>query len=171
MDQPPEIRNVEPSSGGSRALVARLAPLRPLAVRVLRFASVGFVGFVTDSLLFTILYRQGVPIADARAVSIVAATFVTWSLNRIFTFGPSNRSPLHEMGRYGVVALVAQGTNYGLFLALMATTRAAAPLVCIVASSGVAALLSFAGQSLFAFAPVRVRPAAAAQAVSSLDAV
>ncbi len=101
--------------------------------------------------MFWGLYNASLSMEVARAVSLALATLVTWFLNRLFTFDPSGRDPLRELVRYVAVAIVAQGFNYGLFLALVRFDAGAHPLICLVVSAVATAALSFTGQSLIAF--------------------
>jgi putative flippase GtrA len=135
---------------------------------ILRFLAVGCVGLAVDSAVFSALYHGGVRAPFARAASIAVATLVAWYLNRHVTFGPSGRAPLAEMVRYAGVALVAQGFNYTVFVALLRLTNEAAPLACLFASSGMAAGLSFTGQSLFAFSRTGSRQPTRADAQFSM---
>ena len=133
----------------------RALPFPPLVWRIARFLTVGLVGLAADSGLFWSLYQAGVSLEVARALSLAVATLVTWGLNRLFTFAPSGRPPLHELARYVAVALVAQGFNYGLFLILVRLDAGAHPLLCLVVSAAATAALSFTGQSLIAFARIK----------------
>ena len=133
-----------------KEVFARL-PLPPLAWRVIRFLMVGLAGLAVDAGLFHWLYGSNVIAPVARAISLVIATLVTWSLNRTFTFDPSGHRPIHEALRYAGVALVAQGFNYLMFLILLHVTGAAHPLRMLVVTAVMTAALSFTGQSLFAF--------------------
>ncbi len=129
----------------------RRLPCPPLIWRIARFLCVGLVGLAVDSGLFWSLLKAGASVEASRAVSLVVATFVTWALNRLFTFAPSGRAPRSELLRYVAVALVAQGFNYGLFLALLRLDAGAHPLICLVISAAATAALSFTGQNLIAF--------------------
>ena len=135
--------------------VERSFPFPPLVWRIARFLMVGLVGLAADSGLFWSLYQADFSLEIARALSLVVATLVTWGLNRLFTFAPSGRSPLHELLRYVGVALVAQGFNYGLFLILVRLDAGAHPLTCLVVSAVATAALSFTGQSLIAFRSIK----------------
>ena len=126
-------------------------PFPPLVWRIARFLIVGLVGLAVDGGLFWSLFQAGVFLEFARAASLAVATLVTWGLNRLFTFAPSGRTPLHELARYVTVALVAQGFNFGLFLILVRLDAGAHPLLCLVVSAVATAALSFTGQSLIAF--------------------
>jgi putative flippase GtrA len=130
-------------------------PLPTIFIRVGCFLSVGVAGLAVDSGLFWLLYSGGKDAALARAVSLAIATLVTWWLNRLFTFAPSGRGMVHEALRYALVALVAQGFNYGLFLTLLQLANRTHPLLCLFASAVLTAALSFTGQSLFAFGQAR----------------
>ena len=159
LSQPSRASQPLPAYGaGSAAWLQRLGrslPFPPLVWRIARFLTVGLVGLAADSGLFWSLYQTGVSLEIARAISLAVATLVTWGLNRLFTFAPSGRPPLHELLRYVAVALVAQGFNYGLFLILVRLDAGAHPLLCLVVSAIATAALSFTGQSLIAFRRAR----------------
>jgi len=110
------------------------------------------VGLLTDAAVFSALHRGDLADAAARLLSLATATTVTWRLNRAFTFGASGRSALVESSRYTLVALVAQGFNYSLFLTLRALLPEWPALAALLVSAGSAALLSFTGQRFFSFA-------------------
>ena len=115
------------------------------------FLCVGLVGLGVDASLFSCLHASGASRALARAVSLAAATGVTWRLNRRFTFAATGRLARAELGRYALVTLVAQGTSYGTFLALSQIAPSAPPLALLVTGAALATGLSFAGQRLFTF--------------------
>ena len=131
-------------------------PLRLLAERLprpLRFLGVGAAGLVTDFCVFTILIGyQPRPLA-MRLVSLACATLVTWRLNRALTFDSSGRRQRDEAMRYGVVTLVAQGTSYAVFAALVLTVLGWLPQAALVIGAAAGALVSYNGHRLFAFAP------------------
>ena len=133
------------------ALAARLG-LPPVFARLARFLAVGLAGLAVDSAVFSLLFSQGSGPASARAASLVAATLVTWTLNRHLTFGSADRAPGREFAVYAGVALAVQGFNYALFLALVFFANNTHPLAWLVASAVVTAALSFTGHSLFTFA-------------------
>jgi len=118
-----------------------------------RFLAVGAGGLAVDSTVFMALHIQDTPRPVARAVSLLAASVVTWLANRAFTFEASGRSRKAEFGRYGLVALGAQGFNYVLFLSLGAMLPEVHPLPLILVSAAAAAVFSYAGQRFFTFGP------------------
>jgi len=120
--------------------------------RALRFLAVGCGGLAVDSAIFLFLHGQGMDEPMARAASLLVATGVTWLSNRHFTFGQSGQRRRVEFGRYGLVALGAQGFNYALFLSLCAAAPAIHPLPLIIVSAAAAAALSYTGQRFFTFA-------------------
>ena len=123
--------------------------------RGVRFACIGCAGLATDSTIFTLLHNDGSSRAAARAVSLLVATALTWSLNRWLTFQRSGRRPADELGRYALVAMGAQGFNYVLFLVLGGMYPAASPLLLILICAVAAAGISYSGQRLFTFRPAR----------------
>jgi putative flippase GtrA len=134
-----------------RVLLARLP-------RPLRFLGVGGLGLATDIALFTVMFMQGMPVLVAGFLAQVAATVLTWRLNRAFTFDHSGRHQGEEAARYAAVTAVAQGTSYAVFAALVVTVLSALPQAAIAIGAAVGALISYNGHRLFAFAPRKSSP-------------
>lgn len=132
-------------------------PLRTLAEylpRPVRFLAVGGIGLTTDLCVFTALIGYAPRPLLMRIVSLAAATLVTWRLNRALTFDSSGRHQGEEAMRYGAVTLVAQGTSYAVFAALiLLSVMAAIPQAALLIGAVVGAFVSYNGHRLFAFAP------------------
>ena len=112
------------------------------------------LGLAADILLFTLLLMQGVHPLLAGLLALVAATVLTWRLNRAFTFGRSGRRQHDEALRYATVTALAQGTSYVVFALLVSTAFAPLPQAAIVVGAAAGALISYNGHRLFAFAPL-----------------
>lgn len=121
-------------------------------LKLIRFLTVGCFGLMTDAGLFSILAQNGHPEFVARAISLGCATFVTWRLNRAFTFEPSGRHSGIESARYASVALGAQFFSYSIFLLLRATAPDWPALIALFTGAVLAAAMSFLGQRFFTFA-------------------
>jgi putative flippase GtrA len=133
-------------------------PLRRLAERLprpLRFLGVGALGLVTDLGVFTAVITLFNAPLIVRLASLAVATVVTWRLNRALTFERSGRRQSEEAMRYAVVTAVAQGISYAVFAALVLSVLHWLPQAALVAGAAVAALFSYFGHRLFAFAPHR----------------
>lgn len=131
-------------------------PLRRLAERLprpFRFLGVGACGLITDLGVFTAISTQFTAPLIVRLVSLAAATLVTWRLNRALTFDHSGRRQGEEAMRYAVVTAVAQGISYAVFAALVLSVLHWLPQAALIAGAAVAALFSYFGHRLFAFAP------------------
>ena len=133
-----------------RALVARLP-------RPARFIIVGCTGLCVDLCLFTAIVAFAPHPLVVRLITLTVATFVTWRLNRAFTFTRSNRAQHAEAMRYAAVTVLAQSTSYLVFAALVLTVLAWLPQAALMAGAVVGAFVSYNGHRLFAFAP-RARP-------------
>jgi putative flippase GtrA len=129
----------------------RLRRLAERLPRPLRFLGVGGLGLITDLGTFTVVFALGLPPLLARVVSLAAATLVTWRLNRALTFDRSGRRSSEEAMRYALVTLVAQGTSYSIFAALLFTRLAAIPQIALLIGAGLSAFISYNGHRLFAF--------------------
>ncbi|WP_244601573.1 MULTISPECIES: GtrA family protein [Rhodoplanes] len=134
-----------------------LAPLLARLPRPLRFLGVGGVGLLTDLSVFTAIPQHLDHPLTVRLVSLAVATLVTWRLNRALTFAASGRRQHAEAMRYAVVTAVAQGTSYAVFAALVLTVLGAIPQAATVIGAAIAALVSYNGHRLYAFAPAAAR--------------
>jgi putative flippase GtrA len=133
-------------------------PLRRLAERAprpLRFLGVGAIGLLTDVSVFTAINAYVAAPLSVRLVSLAAATLVTWRLNRALTFDASGRRQDEEAMRYVAVTVVAQGVSYAVFAALVLSMLHWFPQAALVTGAAVAAVFSYFGHRLFAFAPHR----------------
>lgn len=140
-----------------RARFPRAAFGRALPRNLARFGLVGTAGLAFDAALFTLLASQPLAEPVARALALVAATVLTWRLNRRFTFGDSARREGFEGGCYGMVALCAQGLNFVIFLALRAAVPDIPALAALLAAAACAAVFSYTGQRFVTFRG-RIRP-------------
>jgi putative flippase GtrA len=130
--------------------------IRQLAKRLsrpLRFLAVGGLGITTDIGFFTLSSAHGAHPLIARVLSLGVATLVTWRLNRHLTFERSGRNQSSEAMRYLAVTLVAQATSYAVFALLVVTIMPTLPQLAIVVGAAIAALVSYNGHRLIAFAP------------------
>lgn len=143
-------------------LVRRAMALAPKGLT--RFLVVGVGGLTVDIAVLWLLERMGLGHALARAASLGVATVVTWALNRQFTFGDSGRDARAELGRYALVALVAQSVNYLVFLGVCAAWPAINHSLAAFAGAVVATVFSYSGQRFFTFAPDRPEADAAVRA-------
>ncbi len=103
-------------------LLARVPPERRLlAVQFLRFAIIGTLGFVWDTLVVYAL-RGVMGLYAAGMVSYVVAGSMNWLLNRIWTYRHLSHGAMH---RQLVMFLLANSVglvlNRGLFVVLVAT--------------------------------------------------
>jgi putative flippase GtrA len=136
------------------ALVAPAAALLALAPKgLVRFLTVGVGGLSVDVAVLWVLEQGGLSPVVARAISLSLATLATWALNRQFTFGDSGRQARSELGRYALVALVAQGVNYSLFQAIVHSLPHLNHSLVAVFGAVVATAFSYSGQRFFTFAP------------------
>jgi putative flippase GtrA len=130
--------------------VRRLAERVP---RPIRFFGIGGIGLVTDLGTFTIIAALGPHALIARLGSLAVATMVTWRLNRTLTFDPSGRRQREEAVRYAFVTVIAQGTSYAIFSALVLTVLTTLPQIAIVIGAAIGAVFSYSGHRLLSFAP------------------
>jgi putative flippase GtrA len=151
------------TGGGSTGRILTIASgravwLLPAAARLpqpLRFLLVGTVGLAFDVALFTIMLVEGVGPLTAGFLALVAATALTWRLNRVFTFERSGRPQSNEALRYALVTAAAQSTSYAVFAILVSSALSALPQASIVVGAACGAIVSYNGHRLFAFAPVK----------------
>lgn len=117
------------------------------------FLAVGLAGLAADTVIFNLLHAVGLSPAVARVLSLGAATVLTWTLNRRFSFARTGRREAGELGRYVLVALGAQGLSYAIFLTLASVAPEVPLTISLWIGAVLAAAASYAGQRWFTFAP------------------
>lgn len=96
--------------------------------QMLRFGTVGGVGFLVDAGLLHVMLQLGLGYYGGRVVSFLAAATTTWILNRSFTFRRESRpngtssaahsAPSHPAGEWlAYLGLMVIGgvVNYGIY--------------------------------------------------------
>ncbi len=91
--------------------------------------------------------------------ALAVATFVTWRLNRRFTFASAGRASASEIRRYIGVTLVAQGVSFSVFTLVGAFAAWFPPSLAVLPGAVVATLFSYTGQRFFTFAAPNVEAA------------
>jgi len=115
--------------------------------QVVRFAAVGLAGFTVDAGLTMAFAKSGLPPWAARLPAIGAAMFLTWWLNRRFTFRVN--APFGSLLPYALVAAIAAVANYGIFVVLV--DHQWSVFSSIVAATAVSMIVSFFGYRGIAF--------------------
>jgi putative flippase GtrA len=103
-----------------------------------RFVLIGFLGFLVDAgVLHLLVSGAGARPIAARVGSFFCASFVTWRLNRRYTFAgrSSGNGSFGEYLRYLWTSGVGAAVNYSVFATLVLTL----PLVAATPTLGVAA--------------------------------
>jgi putative flippase GtrA len=84
--------------------------------QLLRFLVAGAIGFVVDAGVLSLLVWCGAGYFVGRALSFLMAVWVTWRLNRRFTFtGADDTSPWREWWRYLAAMSVGGAINYAIY--------------------------------------------------------
>lgn len=120
-------------------------PKRVDALRFLRFAGVGAVGFGIDAGILTMLMRLGWQPVQARLVSFPAAVTTTWLLNKAWTFAADAASAGSSYMRYSGIQIVGALINLGMFTLLIAgfPTLRAVPWLPLAAAALVALVFNY----------------------------
>jgi putative flippase GtrA len=122
--------------------------------QLLRFAAVGTAGFVADVLVLYLGLALGLGYYAGRAVSFLAAVWVTWQLNRRYTFArPSGRSAWAEWSRYLVAMLGGGVVNYLAYTAvvLLLPGLPGLPILSVAAGSIAGLAINFVSAKFFVF--------------------
>lgn len=122
--------------------------------QLLRFAAVGTAGFVADVLVLYLCLALGLGYYAGRAVSFLAAVWVTWQLNRRYTFAsPSGRSAWAEWSRYLVAMLGGGVVNYLAYttVVLLLPGLPGLPILSVAAGSVAGLAINFVSAKFFVF--------------------
>ena len=118
--------------------------MSPASGLLLRFLSVGGLGFLLDASLFQALYLGGTGPILARAGSATAAITLTWYLNRHWAFrtGKINRGG-PEYLRYLGVQTVGLVINFGVYLVLLQNIELFAKVPLLALCGGASSAIAF----------------------------
>jgi putative flippase GtrA len=141
------------------APAARALPQRAIGGELLRFAVVGAIGFVVDAGILTWLVSLlAWNVYAARAVSFGVAVFVTWLVNRSWTFARKGAAAVAHAGaeyaRYLTVQVIGALANLGVFVAALAVwpRLVAYPVVPLAIGAVAGLLVNFVGARTWVFA-------------------
>ena len=126
----------------------------------MRFAGVGTIGFIVDTVL-TLALAHGTGLGNnlSRIIAMAVGVLVTYVLNRRFTFHSHDRHLMQEGGRYALVNITGSAINLaGFHLTLLiagaqgfAVHELTAQSAAIVIGSFCAFLFNYPGSYFFAF--------------------
>ena len=87
----------------------------------IKFGVVGTFGFLSDAIVLLLLVNKlGFSIELSRIFSFLIAVFVTWVLNRTFTFEKeANYTKRKEYFIYFLIQTIGAGINYIIFIFLV----------------------------------------------------
>ena len=109
-----------------------------LAATPVRFVLAGAIGFVVDAaVLYGLMSVAGLSPMVGRVGSFLCASFVTWRINRRFTFGATNGGNwLIEWFRYVWASVAGASVNYAVFALLIVASPAAARMPTLAVAAG-----------------------------------
>lgn len=122
---------------------------------VFRFVVVGVIGFTIDSSVMLLLMQYGISPFIARIPSFTAAVFVTWLLNRIYSFKSATviTNIQSEGAAYFVIQTLGAGVNYLTFAAvlLMPVSTLNNPLIALLIAAAAGMVFNFFGLKKIVF--------------------
>jgi len=132
--------------------------MRKLSQQAWRFALAGVAGLAADAAVLYLLMALGLGWAPARLLSFLAAVWVTWQINRRYTFHPAGLSLWQEWWRY-LLAMAGGGVcNYAVYSLAMLFLGPYMPLppawlpLCAVAAGSLAGMtLNFISAKFLVF--------------------
>ncbi len=120
--------------------------------RIVRFACVGFAGFVVDTgALIALHHGLGLDPFSARVLSIALAIFATWRLNRSVTFGRSDTGQVSEGARYYTVAIITALVNFGIYSCILLIWTETWPVAAAIVAIAITMFMSYFGYSRLVF--------------------
>ncbi|GJI88443.1 GtrA family protein [Duganella hordei] len=105
---------------------------RQTRTQLLRFAGAGLAGLAADVLVLYLALALGTGFHAGRLLSFLSAVWVTWQINRRYTFDAVDASPWRQWWRYLGAMAFGGAVNYAVsaaVMALLAHWPAAAPLL------------------------------------------
>ncbi|WP_038880558.1 GtrA family protein [Vibrio jasicida] len=88
--------------------------------KLIRFALVGGVGFIVDTLIFSLLFHWfGLELMLARGIAFLFAATTTWLGNRWLTFSQAEKTdPFAQWQKFMVSACISAVPNFAAFKGL-----------------------------------------------------
>lgn len=122
----------------------------------IRFAVVGGVGFIVDSISLVLL-NQLFPLVLARGVAFWVAASSNWYLNRHFTFlnGATARPAVAQWGQFLFASCIGFVPNWGCYWWLVTNTEWAElhPVLAMVPGIGLGMCVNYALSKYWVFRP------------------
>lgn len=128
--------------------------MRDTYVEVLRFGVAGVAGLVADVAVLYAVLALGLGPFAGRAVSFLCAVWVTFTLNRRFTFRSGAAADIWvEWWRYLAAMLLGGAVNYGVYTAviLLLPRTSILPFLAVAAGSVGGMGVNFVSAKFFAF--------------------
>ncbi|MFP5392729.1 MAG: GtrA family protein [Gammaproteobacteria bacterium] len=123
-------------------------------LQLLRFAVAGVAGLLADVLALYLLLAAGVGPYIGRVLSFLAAVWVTWQINRRFTFaGRADGSRWAEWWRYLGAMLGGGAVNYAVYslVTVLAPAGPLVPLAAVAAGSLAGMAINFISAKFLVF--------------------
>jgi putative flippase GtrA len=121
---------------------------------ILFFCLIGSIGFAIEyAIIWFCSTMLGSGTISPRLLSFPIAVFVTWKLNRLFTFRQKSPASLKEFAKYIHSNIISQSTNVVLYC-LLSLPAFALPLISSLGvSTLIATFINFLLLSRYAFRP------------------
>lgn len=121
---------------------------------MIRFAIAGVVGFAVDAGILYLMLALGAGYFVGRCVSFLAAVWVTWRINRHFTFSPRfGQSQWQEWWQYLLAMLAGGAVNYAAYsiAILLLPSTSLLPIYAVAVGSIAGMAINFFSAKLWIF--------------------
>jgi putative flippase GtrA len=121
---------------------------------LIRFAIAGVVGFAVDAGILYLMLALGAGYFVGRCVSFFAAVWITWRINRRFTFSPRpGQSQWQEWWQYLFAMLAGGAVNYAAYsiVILLLPKTALLPSYAVAVGSIAGMTVNFLSAKLWIF--------------------
>jgi putative flippase GtrA len=128
--------------------------MRDTQRQFLRFVIAGAIGFVVDAGVLWVSLRLGLGYFAGRAISFLAAAWVTWQINRRITFsGAARGAAWAEWWRYLFAMSGGGSMNYGVYSMVVLTLPQSpfVPFYGVAAGSIAGMVINFASAKWWVF--------------------
>ena len=124
---------------------------------ILSFGTIGFIGFISDAVLLSLLrWLCGFDLVTSRLCAFAVTITITWWLNRRLTFRSDASAP-SEWLRFALVNGIGALLNLGIFFWLVyrVDTLAETPLIALALAAFVTMNYGFIASKYIAFRKAR----------------
>ncbi len=144
-------------TNGSASLAQTAGGARSVAQKIAGFAVVGVITYVVDAVMLKALINLlSFSPYSGRLISLPAALFANWYLNRTLVFAAPKKASGSEIGRFLTARAFSASMNYAIYSSMLLAARGRFdldPVIAVAAATIIMMAPNFLVMRIFVFRP------------------